>query len=562
MTVSNLSSASPDLANRVRLAARHLLDQRRAREHPAHLLEHVECVDNTTGETFTFQLLNPKAPWHWQRGVLDGWIAASKSIALKARQIGITWLAAGYGLWTLLYTPGSKVLVVSINEAEAVKVVNRVWDMYLSLPEHLRCGVRVRKPAGANRPSKMIQLEHPDGRISTMIGLPSTTSAGHGETAALVILDEFSRQEFAAETWKAVLPTTQGGGRVLVISTGNGRGSNFFYQLWANADDFGLVKRFLPWDLHPDRDDRWYKNHAEALPAADRGEQYPRDPHEAFILTGRPYFDIDALRAYEPLVPEPLYRFDFQEVEGGAKRVRADNGFIRVYQEPVEGHGYAVGADVATGRGADYSAAYVVDLSDMRLAAEFHGKLDADLYAEQLHYLGRWYYTALLAVEVAGGYGEAVTIPLRDGRAGRPAYPKLYRHIMSNRPDAPFAKPYGFPMNTHTRPRTINLLEAAIRERALPFLTQRLLDECETFVHADTSPSPRAQDGCHDDAVMAAAITLEMYRLRGSHPKMAARRKQSRRTKYHETMYPWQTPDGRKGRREFDERYPKEGAAA
>jgi hypothetical protein len=91
-----------------------------------------------------------------------------------------------------------------------------------------------------------------------------------------------------------------------------------------------------------------------------------------------------------------------------------------------------------------------------RLCAEFHGKLDADLFAEQLHYLGRWFNTALLAVETGGGYGEAVLIPLRDGRAGRRPYPKLYRHILSNRPDLPQAKPFGFPMNTKTRPLAVS----------------------------------------------------------------------------------------------------------
>ena len=81
-------------------------------------------------------------------------------------------------------------------------------------------------------------------------------------------------------------------------------------------------------------------------------------------------------------------------------------------------------------------------------------------------------------------------------------------------------------------------------------------------MHADSNPTPRAQDGCNDDCVFAAAITLEMYRLRGAHPKMAARRKQSRRQSSYETMYPWQPADNSKRDRELDERYPKEGAIA
>ena len=66
------------------------------------------------------------------------------NLVLKARQIGITWLGAGYGLWKLLTKPGTRVLVVSINEDEAIKVVNRLWDMFQSLPEHLRFEAEVR----------------------------------------------------------------------------------------------------------------------------------------------------------------------------------------------------------------------------------------------------------------------------------------------------------------------------------------------------------------------------------------------------------------------------------
>jgi hypothetical protein len=88
------------------------------------------------------------------------------------------------------------------------------------------------------------------------------------------------------------------------------------------------------------------------------------------------------------------------------------------------GHRYAIGADVATARGRDYSAAYVIDLSTMAAVAEFHGRLDEDLYAAQLHYLGRMYGRdvppdpkdpegsrpgfAKLAVETGGGFGNAV----------------------------------------------------------------------------------------------------------------------------------------------------------
>jgi hypothetical protein len=239
---------------------------------------------------------------------------------------------------------------------------------------------------------------------------------------------------------------------------------------------------------------------------------------------------------------EPLYRMKFEAATfDRARMIKSDSqGWIRVFAEPVAGHQYALAADVATGRGLDYSSAHVIDLADMGIAAHFHGKLDSDLYAFQLHYLGRYYNTAWLAVEMGGGYGEPVVLSLRDGREGRPAYPRLYRHRQLDRGDQPEAKPFGFPMNLKTRPTVIEGLEEALRERLFPALDAELLSELQTFVYRTTNPSPRAQEGCNDDRVMSLGIALELYRQRGHHPSRELRR--SRRQKpARQPAYPWQT---------------------
>jgi hypothetical protein len=521
-----------------KILAEREIERRLCKTHPAHLLNHVICIDATDGEEFRFQVINPEDPWYWQRVLLDEWLESPKHICLKARQIGITWLAAGLALWTLLYIPGSGVLVVSTKEGEAIKVANRLWNMLLSLPKWLWNGAEVIKPV-RSEPTSDIWLKFPDGRISKLEALASTPAAGHGSTAALVILDEFSRQDYARESWKAAVPTTQKAkksgkqpGRVLVISTGNGvsksaTGGNFFHHLWVNAEDYGLVKRFLPWSQHPDRDADWYRENAEALPTADRGEQFPKDEEEAFILTGSPFFDREAIAEYMKLIPEPEFRFDFDPKGAKASFKKWSHGRIRVYSPPDPDHKYAIFADPATGRGADYSAAYVIDLASPRFVCEFHAKLEPDLFAEQLHFMGRWYNTAKIAVEVAGGFGEAVTIPLRDGKTARPPYPDLYKHRFSNRPGFQESKTIGFPTTSHTRPLIVNQIEKAVRDREIPFMTRRLWDECRTFVRADYGVSPRAQDGCNDDCVMAAAGALEMYRLYGVHPEKPKRRRKT-----------------------------------
>ena len=111
--------------------------------------------------------------------------------------------------------------------------------------------------------------------------------------------------------------------------------------------------------------------------------------------------------------------------------------------------------------------------------------------------------TARIAPEMGGGYGEPVVLSLRDGRKGRPPYPKLYRHRIEDRPDFKQHITYGFPITTKTRPQIINQAEQWIRERTLPHMPIELILECKTFVRRDVSPSPRAADGANDDRVMA-----------------------------------------------------------
>ena len=133
------------------------IERRDAMTHPAMLLDRVTCLDAKTGEKFRFHLNDPESGWYWQRGVLDGWLENDRSLELKARQIGVTWLAAGLALWYSLYQPGARTLIISINEVEAIKVVNRIWDMWRSVPEHLRNGRVVVKPSRGIRPTTEIQ---------------------------------------------------------------------------------------------------------------------------------------------------------------------------------------------------------------------------------------------------------------------------------------------------------------------------------------------------------------------------------------------------------------------
>lgn len=515
-------------------------------------MSQMSAVDQRDGTRFTFKhLAEPledgevtlegvhlkarERTWRWQRYFAERLLQAPRLIALKGRQIGATWDALAADCAEALTMPGTASLLFRQREDEAIDNIRRWWVLYQSLPPWFKEGIRVLRPQTAQQPGRDgVELLFPDGSISAIIPMTSAAASGHGRTVRRVILDEGAYIELLEQIRAAVEPAA-GHAKITVISTANGLSNpetgegNEFHRLWV-AEDTGYERIFLPYDLHPDRDEQWYETAPEvqSLRAYQRQVQFPRFAHEAFALSERNYFDPDDLTYYASRVRQPLYRFDFKDgrklAVGGKARVRKDKeGLIRVYVEPSEGSKYAIGCDPSTGRGRDSSACYVVDLATGALCAEFHGRLDADLLAAQLHYLARWFNTAWLAVE-RNGIGEAVIVTLRHGREGRPAYPRLYRHVMSSRPSLDMAKVFGYPVNTKTRPLILNQLEKWVRERTLPWVTERLLFEMQTFIERDKDPSPAAQEGSHDDCVMAAAIALEVYRLHGKHEAQDERR--------------------------------------
>lgn len=539
-----------------------------------YLISLMSAVDQRTGDRFTFEHIRDPLEegevwldgnklrardktWRWQRFIVDRALSKKRCIDLKGRQIGDTWIHLAVDVAEALVMPGTTSLLYRQREDEAIDNVRRWWVLYNSLPEWIlqkvpagkKVGpVTVNKPAEgkADRPGRDgVVLKFADGSFSEIVPMTSAASSGHGRSVRRVMGDEAAHIELLLSIRAAIEPAA-GNAHIDLISTANGRSNpetgegNEFHRLWTQAEEVGYDRIFLPFDLHPERDENWYDTEPEvlSLPLWKRQEQFPRDEHEAFALSDRSFFDPEALHDYGELIQAPLRRYDFDTVgPGSARLAEHENGRVRVYREPVPGRPYAIGADVATGRGHDYSAAYVIDLANAELVAEYHGKIEADIYAKDLHYLGRRYNTARIAVEVAGGYGEAVIIALRDGAAGRRPYPNLYRHILASRPDRPTTKTFGYPTNIKTRPLILNQLERHLRERTLPWVTNDLLHEMTEFVHQNTGVSPRAREGSRDDRVMSCAITLEMFRLFGD---IGGKRRTEKKPKRKPVVsYPW-----------------------
>ena len=533
-----------------------------AQSDPKALLAEMEAFDPQTLKHFRFSMFpegaDPLWPWRyrkrplynpgwlWQADVVDWWRDPFESsyLMLKARQLGITWLAMGMAVWYMLMRPGATCVAYSYTEDEAKKLIVAAWTLYNSLPEYLRAGVEVVTPVGNKEPSEWIRLRHRDsGLMSTLQAMTATPKAGHGERVTWGVMDEVARMDHARGIYTALSPAATSRrnadgtvtGKLVMISTANGVSNtmtgegNYFHNLYFTQKEKKIAFRFLPWKLEPTRGDAWYKDVAMKLDEVERNQQYPLNENDAFMLSGAAWFDRQSLAWYRSNTRKPLFSGQFVQV--GARKAsftKLRDGVIDVYEQPTAGHTYAIGADTATGRGSDYTSAHVIDLSSGAICAEMHAKVESGRAAFQLHYLGKWFNIAKIAPERQGGYGEALITFLRDGMKVLPPYPNIYRHTSYTAGSKPISEEYGLPMSTVTRPQVLDGLKEWIRLRSFPWLSAGDVDELQTFVYKMKGPSPAAQEGCNDDRVMSLAICTDMFRQFGQHaPKPSKFKKAS-----------------------------------
>lgn len=530
------------------------------------LMSFMTAVDSRTGDTFTFEHLREpleegeawldadgitlrcrgwdgpansrggEKTWRWQRYIVDRIVRERRRIDLKGRQIGDTWINLGVDVAESILIPGADSLIFRQKEPDAIDNIRRWWILYNSLPpwvlERVPSGKRtgpvvVSKPDRGDRPGRDgVSLKFADNRFSDILPQTSAGSSGHGRSTRRVMLDEAAHIEALLDIRAAVEPAAGELGDVSLISTAHGRSNpdteegNHFHWVWVNAEDAGYDRIFLPYNLHPDRDEFWYENAEEvrSLPVWKRQEQFPRKWQEAFALSDRVFFDEESLQYYLERIEQPKYRFNFRIDEfRHAKAIKRRDGRFKMYREPLVGRKYAIMGDPASGHGRDSSAAYVIDLQTAELCVEYKAKVGEDEFAQDLYWLGRWYGMALIGIETQGGNGTATVIALRDGAQARPPYPasKLYQNRNEANRDKPESSNFGMPMDPKNRNLVINQIEKWVRERSLPYVTDDLHYEMTEFVEHDHGTTPRARDGSHDDLVMACAGALELFRRYG-----------------------------------------------
>jgi hypothetical protein len=420
------------------------------------------------------------------------WIENRNTIVLKARQIGFSTLAAAFVFWETFFWQDRFVVMLSRTEREAAKLLQKSKYGYKMLPAWL-------KHRGPGLVSDN-QLKVTFANESAIESLPSGNDPARGESVYRVVIDEMAFLPNSEEAWASIEPIADVGGRIICLSTANGEG-NIFHRLWVGsntgANSFKSV--FFPWSAG-DRDEAWYEVKKRELPDWQLAQEYPSDPDEAFIRSGRPVFDLEVIRAIQIVEPRRGHLHEYSQKN---MEFREDGGPLSIWQFPDLTHVYCIGADVAEGLGhGDYSSAHVIDATTEEVVAHWHGHVDPDIFgAEVLPVLGWYFNTSLLAVE-SNNHGLTTLKALQ--RAG---YRNLYRQRRLAQRNPQATEILGWRTTSASKPLAIDELAGAIRNGDLYIPCERTLAELRTFVRES---SGKMHGSPHDDRVMSLAIANQM----------------------------------------------------
>lgn len=442
----------------------------------------------------------------FQRRVLFYFITRRFNIILKFRQAGITELISMFCLWLAMYHKEKNVIIISIKDRVAKKVLRKIKYMYKNLPEHLKVPI---VNGRGDEIGTSYEIEFSNG--SMISSIPTTEDAGRSEGVSLAIIDEAAIIRWANQIWAALFPTLSTGGSAIINSTPYGAG-NWFHKMWVDAcakgNHFNPIR--LKWPMHPERDMAWYEMMRSALGERRTAQEIDGD----FLTSGNNVFELADIRAIE----EGLDQYEIIRKEY--------NGGLLTFNDPKPGASYFIGSDVSTGRSRDYSAFTIMDKYGEEVAV-FKKKVPVSQLSDILMKCGRKYNNAVVAPE-ANDIGLSVVTKMQDAGYRNLYYTKaLVRKKGETKPKEEEIP--GWLTTKKNRPVIIGSLEEDIRLDHLIIKDPFFVEEAYTFIYdsnnkpialgknskSDESDELLSDNSFTDDSIMGKAITNHIRKSRG-----------------------------------------------
>lgn len=219
-------------------------------------------------------------------------------------------------------------------------------------------------------------------------------------------------------------------------------------------------------------------------------------------VLGKTFFNARNISRRLKEIKEPIKRgsFSYELKNNKITNIHfqeSEDGFIDIYELPKRYYPYVASGDTA-GEGSDYFIGQVLENTTGRQVAKLRSQFDADEYTRQMYCLGMYYNKALIGIEA-----NFDTYPIK--KLEEYNYPKQFIREKEDTYTGKHDKRFGFKTDRVTRPLILSQLQEIVNDHVELLNDKDTLEEMLVFVRNEKG-RPEAQEGSHDDLVMALAI--------------------------------------------------------
>ena len=460
----------------------------------------------------------------------------------KGRQNGGSAYASGRAFHAVSLFPNTRGLVIAHDDGTASRIFGYSKLFYDSLSPEIQ-------PQSRYSNTQEIVLENPDQRTrARWPGLRSSISflqaknatAGTGHTIHFCHLSECAKYgPKAQEMWTSLKPSIPDlpGTAIILESTAWFSGQwfrEFGERARSGKSEYAFL--FFPWSMtaeytSPVRDGemedltedeqglraefgltlgqlKWRRERIEEQGGDEIAkklfaQEYPLTVEESWVDLNMGAFDPRALYALSDQVG-PAFRI--AEIESGPRILDIPMGRLSIWEPPIPGEQYDIGADPSGGKETgDPSVACVMKRRTREQVAEWRGHVGPLDFAEPLYWLGKWYGWAHLGVEVTGvGLGT-------NERLKEMAYPTLYRWRRYGKIVPEITAHSGWQMTYGSKQHLVTRARHYIAHRDVIIRSPILYQELREFSVRQTDQREYYEgSGAHDDACVAFMLALSI----------------------------------------------------
>ncbi len=487
-------------------------------------------IRNKNGQVVSLKLNTPQIKYYNIIKMLHEQHKPIRIIILKARQMGFSTETEAIIFKNVVTKHNYNAGIVAHKEDSTANLFNMSKRMYEYLPDEI-------KPTQKKSNAKELVFNNDTGT-----GLDSKmkcmTAGGKGigrsDTFNALHLSELAfwqgdKKEILTGLFQAV-PSTTNDTMIIIESTANGfeyfkemwdkavAGENDFYPLfigWNELEEYQLP--YTGFELTEDEKElqkvygltleqltwrRWCIKNNCGGDIDTFKQEYPICPEEAFLSTGKCYFDKEKIIKRIKNILQPItigcFLCDYTGILIKNIRFQEDKkGYIKIYKKPIEGRPYVIGGDTA-GEGSDYFTLHVLDNITGEEVAVLKQEFDETEYVKQAYCLGKYYNWALIGLET--NFSTYPTKKLEELK-----YPNLFIREKEDTYTGKTEKSFGFRTTPITRPLILGELQEIVIEETDKINDYDTLLEMLSFIK-NKQGRAEAEQGYHDDLVMGLAI--------------------------------------------------------